>query len=199
MTALPPQQTVPLLMDAKALRQRIDKVYSAMQTRAKPKLFKAGKRKGEIRVKGIDTLPFTKQQLWEHILRQLGPGVVACPYCVEIGRAPSLISLATCVLDHVVPITHGGTWLLDNLRCVCADCNNEKGKLSYAFFIGIMAAAEKWTAGGDATTAKRDRAAFHACLRTHGVSMRMKFGLKKPDGLPAPAAQNATLALVEDF
>jgi 5-methylcytosine-specific restriction endonuclease McrA len=179
------------LMDERALIARIGKVYSAMVIRARPRLWKSGRKRGKVRIPGITSLPFTRDQLWQHALAQVGAGVTRCPYCEAIGRPANLITLANCVLDHRIPVAYGGTWTLDNLVAICADCNNCKGKLNYLFFIGIMAAAEKWND-------PRDRANLHACLRTHGTVMRLKFGAKKPMDAEEFESQ-PRLALQEDF
>ena len=181
-----------MLVDIKALRKRLDVVYTQMQQRARPKLWKNGRRAGKVRVPGISSLPFTRQQLWDHVVAQLGFGDAACPYCIDIGRDTNMISLAACVLDHKVPVAHGGTWELTNLVAVCADCNNEKGKLSYAFVIGIMANVERWPD-------KRDRSNLRSCLRTHGVTQRMRGFYGKKGEKPQPLPSEPRLALAEDF
>lgn len=168
-----------ILMNAVELRKRLDKVYGAMQQRAKPRLWKSGKKKGVVRVQGLSSLPFTRQQLWNHVLDQFGDqSAMRCPYCVEIGRPAVMIDLASCVLDHKVPLSHGGTWELSNMLVCCADCNRLKGHLTYPFFIGLMAAIERWED-------QRDRANMHMCMRTHGVTQRLKFQAKKKVGAVA--------------
>lgn len=186
-----------LLLDEKALRKRITDVYRQMGIRARPRYWKSGKRRGRVRIPGIDKLPFTRDQLWLHMLNQVGIGGAICPYCSATSRRiPNPITLADCVLDHKVPIRHGGRWTLDNLVCVCADCNNLKGHLSYPFFVGVMCMLERWPD-------YHDRAAMHACMRTHGVTMRLKFGGKPKsfptpeDVIPTPTTQ--PLALKEDW
>lgn len=191
---------IPMLMDEKALKTRIFSVYRAMKTSAKPKLFKSGRRRGQIRVPGLDALPFTAEQFWQHALRLVGPGAIRCPYCEEVGRPANLITLANCVFDHKVPKVHAGydmpllqVWSLDNLVPVCADCNTLKGSATYAFFVGIMAALEKWED-------VRDRAYIHRCLRTHGKTMQgFRTANKRLPSGEEDVGQSGKLALVEDF
>jgi hypothetical protein len=173
------------------LREHIP--YAQMAQRAKPKLFKSGKRKGQVRVPGIFGLPFTREQFWQHALKQVGPGVTRCEYCVEIGRPAGLITLANCVFDHKVPLNRGGTWELENLKAVCASCNNEKGHLSYEFFVGLTCAIERWP---DA----KDRSAILSCMRTHGVTQRIRFEAKKPKKSEesSPAMESAALLQLEE-
>lgn len=163
----------PTLFDEKALRKRLDVVYGQMRQRAKPRVWKTGKRAGSVRVSGIIGLPFSRDQFWAHALRLIGPSGVFCPYCAAYGnRKPHFITLADCVFDHKIPFTHGGNWDIHNLVPVCSDCNHLKGHLSYEFFVGLMTAIERWDDS-------RDRAAIHKCMRTHGVTMRLRFLGKK--------------------
>lgn len=172
--------TSPMLFDEGPIKARIFKVYDAMKQKAKPRLWKSGNKRGRIRVPGLTALPFTKEQLWQLALKQIGTGAIRCPYCVDIGKPANIIDLISFVFDHRVPRAYAGAeltllevWSLDNLVCVCADCNTLKGKLSLPFFIGIMTAIEKWED-------PRDRNAIYACLRTHGVVMQgWKGGPKK--------------------
>lgn len=180
-----------MLLNESALKQRIYSVYRAMTTRAKPKYWKSGKRRGLIRIPGVEKLPFTKEQLWAHALNQAGMSGIPCPYCMEIGRRDfSMIDLSNLVFDHKVPLWKVGTWELSNLEAVCADCNNEKGKLTYETFIAVMQFIE------DLPDA-RDRSSLHSCLRSHGVSGRMR-GFYKPKSAALPQTQSDVLSL-ENF
>lgn len=180
------------LVDEKALRLRMDGVYSNMRQRAKPRKFKAGKRAGHIRVPGLDGLPFTRQQLWDYAVREIGFGVKLCPYCMAIGRNATPITLESCVFDHKVPVAHGGSWELSNLVPVCAQCNNEKGHLTYPFFIALVSAIEQWPD-------QRDRKAVLSCLRTHGVTQRIRFEPKaKTAETPPPEDVKIPLLPLKD-
>ena len=44
-----------------------------------------------------------------------------CRYC---GKQPPAVTL---VIDHIVPVSRGGTNNIDNLAVSCEDCNNGKG------------------------------------------------------------------------
>jgi 5-methylcytosine-specific restriction endonuclease McrA len=179
-------------MDEKALRERCSTARKHIFQRAKPVKWKSGKREGKIKRPGIDRLTFSTEDLWQHALRQVGPGVKQCPYCQEIGRPAHLITLANYVWDHKVPVARGGTHTLDNLFAVCEDCNRCKGNLTYEFFIALMAAVDKWPDRGD-------RSSFHSCLRTHGISQRLRgFHKPKPEAQPE-FPTTGVLALQEDF
>lgn len=184
-----------MLMDERALKERCSKARYDILRRAKPVKWKSGKREGKVKRPGIDRLSFSTEELWQHALRQVGDGVKQCPYCVEIGRPAHLITLANYQWDHKIPAARGGTHTLDNLFAVCEDCNRCKGHLTYEFFIAIMAAVEKWPDPGD-------RSSFHACLRTHGISQRLRgfHGKPKPEvPPPPPLPTTGRLALQEDF
>lgn len=163
------------LFDKRELRRRIDKVYSAMKQRAKPKLWKNGKKAGHVRVDGLLNLPFTSQELWDWAVEWLGTGVIRCPYCEQIGRPANLIDLTNCVFDHKVPLLLGGTWELHNLIPICADCNNIKGSMSYEFFIILMRELDK-------LVDLRDRGYVIRCLRTHGLSQQFQRSKHAPAG-----------------
>jgi 5-methylcytosine-specific restriction endonuclease McrA len=183
-----------MLLDESALKERCSKARYSILQRAKPVKWKSGKREGKIKRPGIDKLSFSTEDLWQHALRQVGPGVKQCPYCVEIGRPANLITLANYQWDHKIPVARGGTPTFDNLFAVCEDCNRCKGDLTFEFFVAVMAAVEKWP---DA----RDRKLFFSCLRSHGVSKRLRgFYAPKPDAPPRhPPPATGRLALREDF
>jgi 5-methylcytosine-specific restriction endonuclease McrA len=42
--------------------------------------------------------------------------------CGQCGRGPWLLTV-----DHVVPVSHGGTGLMSNLRSFCRTCNSSRG------------------------------------------------------------------------
>ena len=163
----------PILMNEQALRDRCTKARYDILRRAKPRYWKTGKRKGLVRVPGIDKLPFTSDDLWQRAIAQVGTGATKCPYCVAIGRPAFIITLANYVWDHKVPVARGGTHTLDNLFAVCEDCNRLKGSMSYRFFIVLMHWIEIWEN-------PLDRSYVQSCLRTHGVTNKIRFAPKNP-------------------
>jgi 5-methylcytosine-specific restriction endonuclease McrA len=177
-----------------ALVTQYSSIYSSMRTRAKPKLWKTGIKKGKIRVNGLDSLPFTRDELLLHGLKLLGGmGMVRCPYCVDVGRNARLIDIRTCKWDHFVSLAQGGTWELSNLRPCCPDCNNLKGKMSYDLFTALMSEMEKWPN-------QNDRTYFYACLRSHGQLMQHRKDDQKErekaeqrKNLPPPPAKTRSL------
>lgn len=183
-----------MLMDESALRERCNKARYDILRRAKPVLWKSGKRQGKVKRPGITELSFSSKDLWNRALLQVGTGATRCPYCVEIGRPANIITLANYVWDHKVPIANSGTHTLDNLFAVCEECNRLKGDLSYDFFIAVMRAVEQWDD-------PRDRSLFHSCLKTHGVTRAMRFDFKKkspPEVNNQPPPASKLLPLVDD-
>lgn len=178
------------LFDKRELRKRIDKVYSAMKQRAKPRYWKNGKKAGQVRVPGLERLPFTSQDLWDWTIEWIGPGAIRCPYCEEIGRNAFLITIEDCVFDHKVPLLLGGSWDLSNLIPVCRDCNNIKGSMSYPFFIILMRELDK-------VIDLRDRGYVIKCLRTHGISQQFQRSKHAPV-IDALSTQPGSLLLALD-
>ena len=173
-------------------RKRISKLYGNLTARARPRLWKSAKKKGQVRIPGLASLPFTRAKLWTHVTAQVPDGGALCPYCSDYGRS-TLIYLDTFVLDHHVPVKHGGLdcWRLDNLVCVCADCNTIKGSMTYTAFIVLM---RDFLPHFDIL----DRKYITACLRTHGQVMR-GFGAPKKNSSPALQGLPLQRTLEEEF
>jgi 5-methylcytosine-specific restriction endonuclease McrA len=181
------------MMFEKEHKARVDKLFSNMTARAKPRLWKNGKNKGKVRIPGLTTLPFWPDELWSHVLAQVPDGGALCPYCKDYGRS-TLIYLDTFVLDHHRPLKHDGlaSWELHNLVCVCADCNNIKGSMSYTAFIVLM---RDFLPDFDLI----DRKYITSCLRTHGQVVRGFAPKPKAKELPAPTPFNPQRRLEEEF
>lgn len=47
--------------------------------------------------------------------------------CVTCGRSPATHLGIVLHVDHIVPAARGGKTVIENLRCLCADCNLGKG------------------------------------------------------------------------
>jgi 5-methylcytosine-specific restriction endonuclease McrA len=180
-------------------RKRVNQTYANMTTRAKPRLWKNGKKKGKVRVPGLASLPFWKDDLWKHVTAQIPEGGALCPYCKDYGRS-TLIYLDTFVLDHHIPIkllatglyTREQLWALSNLVCVCADCNTVKGSMSYTAFIVLM---RDFLPDFEPS----DQKYIVSCLRTHGLVMRGWGGPKKPPAELLPLASPIQRRLEEEF
>lgn len=173
-------------------RKRVNKTYDNMTARARPRLWKSGKKRGTVRVPGLRCLPFTRDELWAHVRAQIPEGGALCPYCRDYGRS-TLIFLDTFVLDHHRPLKHDGlaSWELSNLVCVCADCNRLKGSMSYSAFIWLM---RDYLPSLDPV----DQKYITACLRTHGQVLR-GFGPKQKSQAPAPKAPQLQRLLEDNF
>lgn len=72
-------------------------------------------------------VPYTQDSLdW---IASIDWGVTCCTYCED--------ALAT-EIDHILPITKGGTGERENLTPVCRSCNARKGNLYLAEFLGFV-------------------------------------------------------------
>jgi 5-methylcytosine-specific restriction endonuclease McrA len=59
-----------------------------------------------------------------------GVHVWRCPYeegCQTIEEANALPFKRRAVLDHILPVFHGGSNDADNLQILCLSCNSKKG------------------------------------------------------------------------
>lgn len=62
----------------------------------------------------------------------------ACRYCT-IGLGPELDDTRP-VIEHLTPLSRGGTNDLDNLGLACGPCNNEKGTMTEPEYLAYLAA-----------------------------------------------------------
>lgn len=49
--------------------------------------------------------------------------------CVLCGASPSTVGTCLLHVDHIVPVSRGGLTIVDNLRCLCNECNLGKSNL----------------------------------------------------------------------
>jgi 5-methylcytosine-specific restriction endonuclease McrA len=65
-----------------------------------------------------------------------GPDILVSDIATVLARGECWYCGATdqLTIDHIVPVSKGGTHELSNLRCGCADCNNAKRVMSVAQF-----------------------------------------------------------------
>lgn len=179
------------MMFEAAYRKRVNQTYQNMTARAKPRVWKNGKNKGKVRIPGLASLPFWPDELWAHVIKQVPAGGALCPYCLDLNRQ-TVIFLDTFVLDHHVPLKHGGSWELGNLVCICQQCNTTKGSMSYTAYIVLL---RDFLPDLDPL----DQKYITACLRTHGTVMRgWGSKQKKTLELPAPVLQRQR-TLDDDF
>lgn len=81
------------------------------------------------------TLAWSLAELREHVERGIRHG---CPYC------GCQLNGAMFHGDHAMPISRGGSFDLDNLAICCKDCNDLKGPLTGAEFLGLLALVSEW-------------------------------------------------------
>lgn len=58
-----------------------------------------------------------------------------CFYCLKllVHKAPDRQLRPT--VEHIVPLSKGGTWEEDNLLTSCGDCNHRRGNKSFILFL----------------------------------------------------------------
>lgn len=54
---------------------------------------------------------------------------LTCIYCGWYGTSQSF------EIDHIVPLSRGGSSSLSNLRWICSGCNRQKGKMSHEEYL----------------------------------------------------------------
>jgi 5-methylcytosine-specific restriction endonuclease McrA len=64
------------------------------------------------------------------------------PRCVYCGLI--VISESTFQVDHVIPLTRGGSWELSNLLLCCAECNTIKGCLTRTEYLALRLLVQDW-------------------------------------------------------
>ena len=94
--------------------------YNAMQKRMKKKK--------------LPPLQFTLEELRQHFLAELGGssnGIARCGYCERV-CAPE-----ECAIDHMIPLSRGGSLGLGNIGFPCAACNDRKGGMTPNEYISL--------------------------------------------------------------
>lgn len=71
----------------------------------------------------------TKRRIKQDLFRKYGD---KCFYC----KKTLVISCAT--IEHLIPLSEGGTWHIKNLRIACVCCNNLRGNKPVWVFIEEM-------------------------------------------------------------
>jgi len=161
-----------MLLQHKAMMTRTRQAFENMEKRFGPKIWKSGKRMGQLKDPGRE-LPFTLEEFREWVCTAVANGV-RCHYC------PTFIDMRTFVVDHSMPVTRGGSLGLENLQCICADCNSQKSDLNDPEYVALNRALHLLGPVIEKSVRKR--------LRTAGMAGRLRWfpGNKKPPAAPAP-------------
>lgn len=104
--------------DNKDKKRAYDKEYQ--QTPAGKKAMKKGHAKRRRKLKKQAGEPYER---YEVVQRDSVDGVLQCQMCGEI-----IDRVRDVHIDHIIPISQGGSDELDNVRCVCASCNLSRPK-----------------------------------------------------------------------
>lgn len=85
-----------------------------------------------------------KWTIWRQMTRNLvgSQARYICHYCGrKTKREASTGDPLAFTVDHLIPRSRGGGWKKENLVCACRECNNTKGDMTEAEFIGSRRAA----------------------------------------------------------
>jgi hypothetical protein len=127
-----------------------------MRSRLKEKVWKSGKRAGQVRVEKRE-MPFTLEQF----RRWLEVTLEDEPHCVYCGDP---INIMTISPDHAVPMSRGGSLALANLRGCCGPDNATKGNLLPGEYKALIAGLKTFSEAGRNDVLRRLRGAavhFH--------------------------------------
>lgn len=75
-----------------------------------------------------------KREMKKRLLR--GRIEARCCYCKRTFRADAL------TLEHVIPLSAGGGWKIENLKLACKPCNMNRGSLPVWLFIRMLKRGE---------------------------------------------------------
>lgn len=68
-----------------------------------------------------------KRELKDKLFR--GKASKPCCFCKQT------VSKYTATLEHVIPLSDGGGWNIENLRVSCKDCNQKRGNINFVDFL----------------------------------------------------------------
>lgn len=75
-----------------------------------------------------------KQEIWRKLLKKRG--AVTCWYCnVPVSRSLPDHHPQRATLDHIRPLSQGGTWRIDNIRIACFPCNSRRGAMPTSTYL----------------------------------------------------------------
>lgn len=89
-----------------------------------------------------------------------------CPYCDVKIRAKNFSP------DHIVPISRGGSYGLDNLQIICEPCNGQKGGLTDEEFTKLLALISDFDQAAQTDIRRRLRAGSKALWQMYGKASK---------------------------
>jgi 5-methylcytosine-specific restriction endonuclease McrA len=120
------------MLTTKNFNDRCDRLFDNMKNRFKARYWKTGKRAGTVKTPARE-LPFDRWDMRAFMAKQVGLNARPCAYC---GAAIDILSLE---LDHIYPVSRGGSLGFGNLQCTCDACNREKGELKHEEYLELRA------------------------------------------------------------
>lgn len=169
------------MLTQEIFKERVEALWNSQKRMAAPKKWKSGKRAGAVRNSGHQIL-FTKTDLTRWLWGGVGLNAIPCPYC----RVP--IDILSLTIDHVIPRSAGGEFRLENMQCICQDCNERKSNFSHNGFEDLLEFARTKLSPYDQGVLLGRLKAAH-----HGAAQRFFSKPAEPGqkNLPPPPKQNA--------
>ena len=122
---------VPLFTRA-AFNKRVQSIYSNQRGRARDFLRSRSIPAVFASIPSSSYLPYTSAQFTEWLWEKVGLEPFPCPYC------RLLIDFTSMSVDHILPITRGGSWDLNNQEPICTRCNTLKGEMDRIEFLALV-------------------------------------------------------------
>lgn len=147
------------MIDVEQFKKRGKALWHSQQTMAATRYWKSGKRKGQVRVPA-QPIYFTEKNLLAWLWQRVGLNAIPCPYCSKP------IDILSLTLDHIIPRALGGEFSLQNMQCLCKECNERKGQMSHTGFQALLDFIRRELALVDqATLLSRLKAAHHGAAQ----------------------------------
>lgn len=74
----------------------------------------------------------TRKKVSAWLNKQIRNGLGRCPFC------PTALEVGSFAVDHMEPISRGGSRLLVNCHLTCQPCNRAKGDLTVVEFTSLL-------------------------------------------------------------
>lgn len=89
-----------------------------------------------------------------------------CFYCGKQMVFEGIKKHNKMTIEHLVPLSKGGSWSLGNLRAACLECNEKRGNKSIAEFAGVYKEVEPKTeiCECEMPYIKRESAEIYRCV-----------------------------------
>lgn len=162
-------------------KTRVKALWKSQQGMAVAKKWKSGRRAGTIRREAA-LIEFTEYDFGKWLWEKVGLNAIQCPSC----KAP--IDILSLTIDHITPRSAGGRFALENMQCMCHDCNARKGNISGRGYAELLTFAREKLSPYDFNALMSRLKAANA-----GSGRRFFRDKKKATPIPGPAQPNPRL------